>query len=109
MNTSEPVARTRSARWQRLVDRLARWSWPIVLVSVALALLGSVALAVWNPETGNAEPYVDPCENPPCFRDGGLPGAHDLPITLPFLGYGLEIMLGLPSLLAGGWDLLRGR
>ena len=38
-----------------------------------------------------------------------MPSAHDLPTTLPFLGYGLAIALGLPSLLAGGWDLLRGR
>ena len=46
---------------------------------------------------------------PPCFGGGGLPGLSDLPVVLPVLGYGLAIALGLPSVLAGGWDLLRGR
>ena len=58
---------------------------------------------------GAPEPYVDECKDPPCFGGGGLPGARDLPATLPFLGYGLAIALGLPSVLAGGWDVLRGR
>ncbi len=105
----ETDALTQSARWQRVADRLARWAWPVLLASVALALVGGAVVGAWNPETEAPEPYVDECADPPCFGGGGLPGAHDLPATLPFLGYGLAIVLGLPSVLAGGWDLLRGR
>jgi hypothetical protein len=105
----DPVALVRSAHWQRLADRLARWAWPIVVASVALALVGGGGIAAWNPATEDSEPYVDECANPPCFGGGGLPDARDLPVILPFLGYGLAIVLGLPSLLVGGWDLLRGR
>ena len=109
MNAFEPVALARSARWQRVADGLARWAWPVLLASVALALVGGAIVGVWNPATGAPEPYVDECADPPCFGGGGLPGARDLPATLPFLGYGLAIALGLPSVLAGGWDVLRGR
>ena len=109
MNTFEPIALAGSSRWQRVADRLARWTWPVLLASVAIALAGGLLIAAWNPDTEDPEPYVDECENPPCFGGGGLPGARDLPIILPFLGYGLAIVLGLPSLLAGGWDVLRGR
>ena len=109
MNTSEPRAFASLARWQRAADRLARRAWQVLLASVALALVGGLFVAAWNPDTGDPQPYVDACENPPCFGGGGLPGARDLPVVLPFLGYGLAIVLGLPSLLAGGWDLLRGR
>ena len=38
-----------------------------------------------------------------------MPGLQDLPWTISMLGYGLVILLGLPSLLAGARDLLRGR
>ena len=109
MNAFEPVALARSARWQRVADRLARWAWPVLLASVALALVGGAVVGAWNPATAAPEPYVDECADPPCFGGGGLPGLRDLPATLPFLGYGLAIALGLPSVLAGGWDLLRGR
>jgi hypothetical protein len=34
---------------------------------------------------------------------------RDVPIIAPFLGYGLAILLGVPSLILGGWDLLRRR
>ena len=109
MTTSESGALASSARWQRAADRLARWAWLVLLASVALALVGGAVVGAWNPETGDPEPYVDECADPPCFGGGGLPGLADLPTTLPFLGYGLAIVLGLPSLLAGGWDVLRGR
>ncbi len=105
----ETDARTQSARWQRVADRLARWAWPVLLASVALALLGGAVVGAWNPETEGPEPYVDECADPPCFGGGGLPGARDLPVVLPFLGYGLAIVLGVPSVVAGGWDLLQGR
>ncbi len=109
MNPSEPIALASSARWQRAANRLARWAWLVLLASVALALVGGVAIGAWNPETEDPEPYVDECADPPCFGGGGLPGLADLAAVLPFLGYGLAIVLGLPSLLAGGWDVLRGR
>jgi len=109
MTTPEARAFAGSARWQRGADRLARWAWPVLLASVALALVGGLVVAAWNPDTGDPQPSVDACENPPCFGGGGLPGAHGLPVVLPVLGYGLAVVLGLPSLLAGGWDLLRGR
>ena len=109
METPGADTRVPPARWQRMADRLARWAWPVLLVSVALALVGGVAVGAWNPAVEPPEPSVDECVDPPCFGGGGLPGAHDLPVTLPFLGYGLAVALGLPSLLAGGWDLLRGR
>ncbi|CAA9560653.1 MAG: hypothetical protein AVDCRST_MAG49-2524 [uncultured Thermomicrobiales bacterium] len=109
METLETNARLRSARWQRGADRLARWAWPVLLAAVALALAGGVAVAAWASDTEEPEPVVDECEDPPCFGGGGLPGLSDLPVVLPVLGYGLAIALGLPSVLAGGWDLLRGR
>ncbi len=109
MDTPEPISLARSPRWQRVADRLARWAWLVLLGAVALALVGSAVVGAWNPEIENPAPYVDECTDPPCFGGGGLPGVHDLPATLPFLGYGLAIVLGVPSLLAGGWDLLRGR
>jgi hypothetical protein len=109
MTSPDRIIHTKSGRWQRLADRVARWGWLVLLGSVALALVGGVTLAVWNPETENAEPSVDVCETPPCFGGGGLPAARDLPIILPLLGFGLAIVLGLPGLLVGVWDLLRGR
>ena len=109
MNTSEPGALAGSARWQRAADRLARWAWPVLLAAVALALVGGVVVGAWNPAAEDPKPSVDECEDPPCFGGEGLPGVGDLPVVVPFLGYGLAIVLGLPSALAGGWDLLRGR
>ena len=38
-----------------------------------------------------------------------MPGLQDLPMVISMLGYGLAILLGVPSLLAAVWDLLRGR
>ena len=99
-----------SARWQRVADRLARYAWLILLVSVAIALIGGVVSAVvWRPDADGVPAEVAECENPPCFGGGGLPGLQDLPWTISMLGYGLVILLGLPSLLAGARDLLRGR
>ncbi len=109
MDTLESDRLATSARWQRIADRLARWAWLVLLAAVAIALVGSAVVGAWNPDIEDPVPYVDECTNLPCFGGGGLPGFHDLPVTLPFLGYGLAIVLGLPSLLAGGWDLSRGR
>ena len=59
MDTSEPVALASSARWQRAADRLARWAWPVLLASVALARVGGAVVGAWNPATEDPEPYVD--------------------------------------------------
>ena len=109
MNAPGADAPATPARWQRAADRAARAAWPILVASVALALVGGVVTTAWNPETAEPEPTVAECEDPPCFGGGGLPGASDLPTVVPFLGYGLAIVLGLPSLVVGAWDVLRGR
>ncbi len=46
---------------------------------------------------------------PAVLRARGLPGIQDLPVVIPVLGYLLAIALGLPSLLTGTGDCLRGR
>ncbi len=105
----DPVEAAQSAGRRRLSDRLARYALLILLLSVAIALVGGVVVAVaWQPRAEETQ-YFDECPNPPCFGGGGLPGVRDLPWVLSTLGYGLAILLGLPSLLAGAWDLLRGR
>lgn len=98
------------ARWQRGADRLARYAWLVLLVAVALALVGGIIdAATWQPRTDPVPSRLDECANPPCFGGGGLPGVRDLPSVLPLLGYLLVILLSLPSLFAGTWDVLRGR
>jgi len=104
------VLSTTSARWQRTADRLARYAWVILLVSIALALIGgAVSTVAWQPSSSDAQTQVDACESPPCFGGDGLSGAQDAPWMISMLGYGLAILLGVPSLLAGSWDVLRGR
>ena len=68
-----------------------------------------MAVAVWGSDTAAPAPAAEECPDPPCFGGGGLPGPSDIPVVVPFLGYGLAVALGLLSALAGGWDLLRGR
>ena len=98
------------ARWQRWADRLARYGWLVLVAAVAVALIGGViAAATWQPGGAPPPPPVAECANPPCFGGGGLPSARDLPLILPLLGYLLAIVLGVPGLLAGAYDLLRGR
>ena len=98
------------ARWQRGADRLARYAWLILLISVAIALVGGAVVAVaWQPGAQEVPAEVDECPSPPCFGGGGLPGAQDVPWIVAMLGYGLAILLGLPSLLAGAQDFVRAR
>ena len=98
------------ARWQRGADRLARYAWLILPISVAIALVGGAVVAVaWQPGAQEVPAEVDECPNPPCFGGGGLPGAQDVPWIVAMLGYGLAILLGLPSLLASARDFVRAR
>jgi hypothetical protein len=60
---------------------------------------------VWEPGGGT---IVADCPAPPCAPES-LPGLRDLATVLPTLGQLLAILLGFPSALVGGWDLLRGR
>ncbi len=112
---SQDLAPAASARWQRAADRLARYGWVVLLAAVVAALVGGmVSAATWEPPAPDAEvavPGRDACPDPPCFDVGGegLPGLRDLLMTIPILGYLLAVVLGLPSLLAGVWDALRGR
>ena len=101
---------TTQTRWQRWADRLARSAWLVLVIAVALALVGGmVYAAMWEPRAPSPVPGRDACPDPPCFDFGGIPGPRDLPAVIPVLGYLLAIALGLPSLLAGLWDVLRGR
>ncbi len=98
-----------SARWQRIVDRFARLGWLVLAVSVVAAILGGAVVAAWNPDTEPPPPEATECIDPPCFGGGGLPGPEDLPMVVPFLGYGLALLLGVPSAIAGVWSLALGR
>lgn len=95
--------------WQQMANRLAHIGWLILLVSVAFMLVGSAAIAVWNPDTNSPPAETTECENPPCFGGGGMPGVADLPTVLAFVGYGLAVLLSVPSGLLGAWRVLRGR
>lgn len=94
-------------------DRLARYTWRVLLVAVALGLLGGVLSAVEGP-VGAPEAIgeEDRCPNPPCLNldlDWSRLHLSDVPSVLQFSGFLLAPALGMPSLLAGAWDLLRGR
>lgn len=103
-------AGTTRTRWQRWADRLAGYAWLVLLTAVTLALLGGIIGAVtWQPDANPVPARVDECADPPCFELGGVPGIQDLPVVLPALGYVLAIALGLPSLLTGTGDCIRGR
>ena len=94
-NRDGDAAVATSARWQRLADRLARYAWLILVAAVAIALVGGAIVAVAGESAGGGA--------------GEGPGLPDLPWIVSTLGYGLAILLGVPSLLAGAWDLLCGR
>lgn len=101
---------TTQTRWQRWADRLVRYAWLVLVIAVALALVGGAVYAVtWEPRAADAQVAVDECPNPPCFDLRAMPGLRDLPVIIPVMGYVLAIALGLPGLLAGLWDVLRGR
>lgn len=98
-----------SSRWRRMSDRMARLGWLVLIVSVAFMIVGSTVVAVWNPDTEAPSAEAAECENPPCFGGGGMPGLADLPSVVAFGGCSVAILLGVPSVLLGGPNLLRGR
>ncbi len=97
-----------SAGWQRAADRLARYAWLVLLVSITIGLVGGAIVAIIGQPSESTQ-VVDECVNPPCLGGGGMPGLQDLPMGITMMGYGLAILLGVPSLLAAVWDFLRGR
>lgn len=99
----------RLSGWQQMANRLAHIGWLVVLVSVAFMIVGSAVGAVWYPDTNSPPAETTECENPPCFGGGGMPGLADLPTVIAFGGYGLAVLLGVPSALWGAWNVLRGR
>ena len=99
----------RFSRWQRPALRLAHTGWLILLVSVAVMIVGSSVVAVWNPDTDPPPADTTECQNPPCFGGGGMPGVADLPTVVAFVGSGMAILLGVPRALWGAWSVLRGR
>lgn len=107
-----------AARWQRGADRLARSAWRLLLLALALGLLGGVATAIEGPtsvtETAVAEEEEEEerCPDPPCFDldiDLSRVQASTIPGMLQLVGFVVALLLSVPSLLAGGWDLLRAR
>lgn len=101
-----------STRLERTADRLASYAWRGLIIVIVLAFIGGVVSAgPWFAGTANAPaPAVDACENPPCgFSFEGPLTAADLLVIIPLLGYLVVILLGIPSLLVGSWDLLRRR
>ncbi len=108
-NRIDGVTVPRSKRWQRAADRLARYAWMLLLVSVTIGLIGGVVVAAgWQPETDSAPSSGVACPDPPCFGGRGLPGLESLPFVVTMMGYTFVIVLGVPSLLAGAWDVLQG-
>ena len=104
------LAPARTTRWQEVSDRLAHYSWYVLLAATVLALVGGiVSAAAEPPDAAVPKANVDECLDPPCFGAGDMPGVQDLPVVVPTLGYLLAIVLGLPSLFAGGWNILRRR
>lgn len=97
---------TRSNAWHRVADRLARYGWRVLLLALFVALVGGIIeVFVWEPGAG---PTSDDCLRPPCGPES-MPGLRDIATVLPILGYLLVIVLGIPSLFAGAWDLARAR
>ncbi len=108
-NRIDGVKVPRSARWQRAADRLARSGWVLLVVSVLVGLIGGlVVAAVGQPEI-TPGPARDACPNPPCLGWDGFPGLSSLPFVVTMMGYLFAIGLGVPSLLAGVWDVLQRR
>ena len=81
---------TESAIRAHWADRLARLAWLALVALIAFGLLaGSIIAAIHRPEVDWT--------------------VYNVPYMLQNLGYLLVLLLSLPSLAIGGWQLLRGR
>lgn len=77
-------------------------------MAVGAGIIGSLFYAAtWEPRP--APRQVEECVNPPCFGGGGAPQLRDLPVVLPTIGYGVAILLGIPSVVRGARSLLRAK
>ena len=79
-----------SSTWRGWADRLARLAWLALVALIAFGLVAGAIIAVIH------RPEVDWT-------------VYNVPYMLQNLGYLLVLVLSLPSLAIGGWDLLRGR
>ena len=101
--------RTTEYPMKRFADRLARYAWLVLLTSVGIALIGGGIVAFgWQPSDATGQ-VVEECTNPPCFGGGGMPSVQDLPWVVSMMGYGLAVLLGLPSLVAALSDIVSRR
>lgn len=78
------------------VSRPAQAGFVVILVGLAIAVLGSVVVALADPPTGQPG-YDKECTDPPCFGGGGLPGVADLPMVISMLAYVVAVLLGVPA------------
>ena len=79
-----------SSTWRRRADRLARLAWLALVALIAFGLLaGAIIAAIHRPEIDWT--------------------VYNVPYMVQNLGYLLVLLLSLPSLALGGWDLIRGR
>ena len=79
-----------SSTWRGWADRLARLAWLALVALIAFGLLaGSIIAVIHRPEIDWT--------------------VYNVPYMVQNLGYLLVLVLSLPSLAVGGWDLVRGR
>jgi len=84
------VPAAESSIWRGGADRLARLAWRALVALIGFGLLaGAIIAAIHRPEVDWT--------------------VYNVPYMLQNLGYVLVLVLSLPSLAIGGWDLLRGR
>ena len=76
--------------WQRWADRLARVARGVLIATIAFGLLAGTAIVlVWRP--------------------GGNWEAYNWPYRVQGVALLVVVILGIPSLLVGAWDGMRGR
>src|SRR5437588_9872401 len=84
------VSAAESSIWRRRADRLARLAWLALVALIGFGLLaGAIIAAIHRPEVDWT--------------------VYNVPYMIQNLGSLLVLLLSLPSLALGVWDLLRGR
>lgn len=100
---------TPASRLQRLVDRLARIAFIVLLGAIVVGLVGGIMTALMiSPDIEQEAAPAYECLEPPCF-DLNLSGItlNDTPNVVWLVGSVLAILLGVPSLIMSLWDVLR--